>query len=348
MPKKHYTTLGLTDNASPDEINKAFKKLALKHHPDRDGGSEQQFKDINEAHAILSNPTKKKEYDMIGDNPHHQFPRTHHATNFPFHFQNAHFSNGFFNHSSKPQNVHKKKPNLQIVKHLAVSLSDAYAGCSQHITIDCDQICSCVTTCNVCNGKGIVEKHITQQLGNARFVQILKSTCTVCTKGTVVNNEECSLCQNKRCVSVKKKLELKLPPNTFHDFTTSIQHPYVSDTTIVVKCIITLPKGFQRQGNNLVYVQRISLLQSLIGSKYEVHHPSGEKIVVDYTNKNDTIKPDTCITMPGKGVHPKSNFVVKFELVFPTRRKKLCYDESTEAIGAFEHAYDKLFGSDDL
>jgi len=67
--KDYYQTLGVSKSASPEEIKKAYRKLALKYHPDRnqgDKGAEAKFKDISEAYAVLSDPEKKKKYDMFG------------------------------------------------------------------------------------------------------------------------------------------------------------------------------------------------------------------------------------------------------------------------------------------
>ena len=66
MPKKsYYDILGVKKSASADEIKKAFRKLARKHHPDA-GGDEETFKEINEAYEVLSDPEKKKQYDTFG------------------------------------------------------------------------------------------------------------------------------------------------------------------------------------------------------------------------------------------------------------------------------------------
>lgn len=64
----HYTTLGVDKNASPDDIQKAFRKAAMKHHPDR-GGDAGKFQELNEAYSTLSDPQKKAEYDMAAQNP---------------------------------------------------------------------------------------------------------------------------------------------------------------------------------------------------------------------------------------------------------------------------------------
>jgi len=68
MPKDYYDILGVPHNATLDEIKKAYRKLALKYHPDRNKskGVEEKFKEINEAYAVLSDPEKRKQYDMYG------------------------------------------------------------------------------------------------------------------------------------------------------------------------------------------------------------------------------------------------------------------------------------------
>lgn len=66
--KNYYETLGIAKNASPEEIKQAYRRLAMKHHPDKGGadGSEAKFKEINEAYQVLSDPQKKSMYDQFG------------------------------------------------------------------------------------------------------------------------------------------------------------------------------------------------------------------------------------------------------------------------------------------
>lgn len=73
--KDYYKTLGIGKNASTDEIKKAFRKLAFRYHPDKNQGNkeaEEQFKQINEAYAVLSDPQKRQQYDLMGDARFHQ------------------------------------------------------------------------------------------------------------------------------------------------------------------------------------------------------------------------------------------------------------------------------------
>jgi chaperone protein DnaJ len=70
MSKNHYETLGVNKNASADEIKKAYKKMAMKYHPDRnkgDSSAEKKFKEVNEAYQVLGDATKKKNYDQFGN-----------------------------------------------------------------------------------------------------------------------------------------------------------------------------------------------------------------------------------------------------------------------------------------
>ena len=73
--KDYYEALGVAKDASADDIKKAFRKLAVKYHPDRNQGdtaAEEKFKEINEAYAVLSDPEKRKKYDTFGSSDFHQ------------------------------------------------------------------------------------------------------------------------------------------------------------------------------------------------------------------------------------------------------------------------------------
>jgi len=89
----YYSALGVGRNASPDEIKSAYRKLAMKHHPDR-GGDEKKFKEISEAYDVLSDPQKKNIFDLGGDPRGQAHHGHHHAQNGPFEF---HFGSGNWN-----------------------------------------------------------------------------------------------------------------------------------------------------------------------------------------------------------------------------------------------------------
>ena len=64
--RDYYEVLGVSKDASPDEIKKAFRRLAVQHHPDKEGGEEAKFKEINEAYEVLKDSEKRKRYDQFG------------------------------------------------------------------------------------------------------------------------------------------------------------------------------------------------------------------------------------------------------------------------------------------
>src|SRR5580698_3520908 len=66
MPKDYYTILGITKTATEDEIKRAYRKLAHQYHPDKSGGDDKKFKEINEAYQILSDKNKRAQYDRFG------------------------------------------------------------------------------------------------------------------------------------------------------------------------------------------------------------------------------------------------------------------------------------------
>src|SRR5690349_11288849 len=68
MAKDYYEILGVPKTASADEVKKAFRELAHQHHPDKQGGTDAKFKEINEAYQVLGNPDKRKQYDQFGAN----------------------------------------------------------------------------------------------------------------------------------------------------------------------------------------------------------------------------------------------------------------------------------------
>lgn len=88
----YYSTLGIGRNASQEEIKKAYKKQSMAHHPDRTGGDDSKFKQINEAYQTLNNPQKKQMYDQFGTTDPNQ--HRYNSQNFEFNFNGSPFSGG--------------------------------------------------------------------------------------------------------------------------------------------------------------------------------------------------------------------------------------------------------------
>lgn len=343
--KDYYSVLGVSKDSSIEEIKKSYKKLALKHHPDR-GGNPETFKEINEAHDVLSDPQKKQRYDMGGDdlNFSDMFGMGGggggHSPFTPF--MNSFFRSDMFHPNQQRQS------HIRIERQINVTLKEAYNGCDKVIEVVIEDKCkACDTTCASCRGRGHIEKVITQKQGFTIFTQKQLVRCEVCNgSGTSKNRSNitsCDVCNGTKKIIVKNKFKVSLPKRTFHNFTTNIKHPTLDNYIIQVNVNIDFPEHFTRQNNDLCYIKEVSILDCLLGTRFEIEHPSGESVVVDYTKKNETIRPCTCITMPGKGVHPNSNFLVKFEVKFPLRRNILEADDQQQAFNNFKENYIKFF-----
>lgn len=120
----YYSTLGLNKNASKQDIRKAYKKLSMRHHPDR-GGDENQFKKINEAYSILSDPQKRAAYD----NPQPRFNSSNFGGGNPFGGNYDNIFHEFFRQAAQPHHYNNRvQRNKDIRLTYEISLEDCYTG----------------------------------------------------------------------------------------------------------------------------------------------------------------------------------------------------------------------------
>lgn len=154
---KFYELLGVPKNASTDEIKKAFKKKALKAHPDK-GGDLEHFKELNLAHEVLSNPEKREIYDQYGEEGLREG-----GGGGPGGFGDIFDLFGMGGRGGgKPSGPKKGKPVLHPVK---ATLEDLYNGKTSKVVVNRERICSkcegrggkagAVVTCSGCKGKGM-------------------------------------------------------------------------------------------------------------------------------------------------------------------------------------------------
>lgn len=210
----YYETLGLKKGASEEEIKKAYRKLALDLHPDRNPDNkeaEEKFKEINEAYAVLSDPEKRRSYDRFGMRDRdaaRQGPP-------PDEFFNNVFRGGFAGFQKGPRPT---KGN-DLKKEVQVSLSDAILGTQIPLYLSFPDVClSCEgrghekgDTCGVCKGSGGEE--VVQ--GNFRTLSI----CRACRGSGEFPGPSCVSCNGEKTVPGEKKLKITVPPGTKHGAT---------------------------------------------------------------------------------------------------------------------------------
>ena len=225
--RDYYEVLGVDKSAGEDEIKKAYRKLAMKYHPDRnpdDKEAEEKFKEINEAYEVLSDPDKKSKYDQFG---HDAFDPNMGGAGFGGAgfggFEDmfgdifgSMFGGGFSGGGASRQNVRQKGRDLRV--NLTLSFEDAVFGCKKEIKIRRTETCdtcagkgavndSDIKTCDKCHGTGQVR--VTQQslFGTVQTVK----TCDECngTGKEIVN--PCKTCGGTGNVKKQRTLSIRIP-----------------------------------------------------------------------------------------------------------------------------------------
>ena len=208
--KNYYEILEVDKSASADEIKKAYRKLAVKYHPDKQTGNEEKFKEISEAYETLSDPQKRRSYDTTGSqggfNP---------FGGDPFSDFNDMFNGMFHRNNSQPRQHINIRPDVSL--RVELTIKELYTGTSKvlnYTTQDFCQECSgqggSLTKCSTCNGTG---QHVLRQ----GFFTI-QSPCGSCQgRGSLVNQAStCNSCKGKGSKSNETKQTISFPPGMGH------------------------------------------------------------------------------------------------------------------------------------
>ncbi len=230
MASDYYETLGVAKGASADDLKKAYRKLAIKFHPDKNPGdksAEDKFKQISEAYEILSDPKKKSMYDQFGHEAFTRGPRggagTAGAGGFhdPFDVFSQVFgktaSGGIFDElfgaSAKKQSVSKDGADIRY--DLEIDFEDAVYGADKKVKINKMDACprcggngcepgSARGKCPRCNGSG--------QISFTQGFFSMRQPCPVC-KGTGQQNKTpCVRCSGEGRMKVERELQIHIPP----------------------------------------------------------------------------------------------------------------------------------------
>jgi DnaJ-class molecular chaperone len=288
---KLYEVLGISKNCTQDEIKSAYRKLAIKHHPDK-GGNAEIFKTISAAYEVLGDEQKRQEYDTFGDSGK---PPEHHTDFF------SQFFGGGFPFQQRQEHVKEYE--------IHVSLKETFLGCKKSIHLKIDKLC-CQITCPKCKGSGMV----TQMIKHGMMTQIMNSTCDVCIgKGNIVNTgTNCLKCNGKglyqetACVNIqieKSIQEGKLVTELFNE-------------KIIFKIIVDEDENFKRIGNNLLFNHTLTFCESIIGKCIDIPFFSGNFII--NTSQFGIIEPGKEYIIVGKGMTSEGNLLLKFNIIYPT------------------------------
>lgn len=277
--KDYYRILSVDRNVTEEEIKKAYRKLALKYHPDRnpgDKGSEEKFKEINEAYSCLSDPQKRANYDSFGTAAGMGAGVGDFASPFEDIFEDF-FGDFFGTFGGKRKARPTKGSDLRY--DLDINLKEAVFGTEKIIEIPQWETCATckgtgakdsksILTCPTCKGAG----HVRLQQG---FFSISR-TCSNCNGYGRIITEPCKECSGNGKIRKKKTISLNVPPGVDTGIRLKVSGegeaggfggPH-GDLYIVIN--VTPHPFFKKKGNDLMCEVPISFTQAVLGAEIEV------------------------------------------------------------------------------
>ena len=283
--RDYYEVLGVSKTATQDEIKSAFRKLAKKYHPDinKDKDAPEKFKECQEAYAVLSDETKRKQYDQFGhaafDNNGAGFnPGGFDFSNFDFGDIFDDIFGGGFGFGGRSSTRARKGRDL--LKIISITFDEAVNGCLKEVELDIYEDChkchgqggSGSKTCPTCHGKGQVTQEQRTMFGS--FMS--KSTCSTCNgKGTIFENT-CNECKGTGKIKkhVVKKVRVPAGINTGNQLCIEgAGEMGVSggpNGDIYLEFSVKDHPIYHRQGNDIYLELPISVTDAILGCKKEV------------------------------------------------------------------------------
>jgi DnaJ homolog subfamily A member 2 len=336
---KYYDLLGVQRNATDDEIKKSYRKLAMKHHPDRNPNNKEEnetkFKEISTAYEVLKDKEKRKLYDEMGEEGIKNMNGGGGGGN-PFDiFENIFGGRGGFGGGGGGfSRSHRVRRGKDRVEELPIELEDLYNNTVKKIDIKQKVICldctgsgakssSYIKECTGCGGKGMVMKII--NIGPC-MMQQATARCDKCMgQGRMVDPAGiCGICKGNKIVvknkvinlpiekGMKDKKRITIPDLAHHDPNADEQ----GDLILIIN-ILEHPK-FKRQGFNLIIDKNILLSEALCGVKFKLYHLDARELII----KTDAIiKPNEEYKISKEGL-AKDNYnygdlIIRFNIVFP-------------------------------
>ena len=336
MGADYYSILGVERSADENTIKKAYRKLAMKYHPDKNPDNkdaENKFKEAARAYEVLGNPEKRSRYDRFGESGVDGYG---HSAGFGD--VNDIFSafgdifGDFFGGGQRRQSRNRPRRGADLRYVLEVDLKEVLSGTKKEIGFDCEQTCEAcsgsgaeegtqVETCGTCGGQG----QVVRQQG---FFH-MQTTCPTCSgQGTVIKNP-CKVCRGSGRELIHRTLEIDVPAGI--DNGTQLRltgegeagHLGGPAGDLYVELSVKPHKDYYREGNDLISHLNMSYTEALLGTSIEVETLEGKE-TVDVPRGTATGEK---LLLKGHGVPslrggPRGHLVYQVEVEFPQKLKK--------------------------
>lgn len=316
MAKNYYEVLGVDKKATNDDIKKAFRKLAQKHHPDK-GGDEAKFKEITEAYSILSDEKRRREYDNYGQsfggggggfggfdfngfqNGNVEFDLSDLFEGFGDMFGGARGGTG------------RTKRGRDISIDIEVTFKESILGATRKVLITkvgkCDT-CNAtgakpgteMSTCTTCNGAGRVHETRNSPFGTFASVR----ACPTCEGAGKIPKEKCTVCSGRGVLKREEEIKIAIPAGM--DNGEMIRMPGLGEAVkngvsgdLYVKVHVKPHLLFRKQGLNLIMDVPVKLTDALLGTQVVVETVEGKKLDVKVPPMTAT---EETLRLKGRGV----------------------------------------------
>jgi len=298
--RDYYEVLGVGKNASDDEIKKAYRRAAVKYHPDKDGGDEVKFKEASEAYEVLKDSQKRQRYDQfghagVGGNGSGSASGGPFGGFGGFNGQNINFDFGdgglgdifgqFFGGGGRSQ---RPRRGQDVEVSMQLTFEEAVFGVEEKIQIEMNDECShChgttvepgydLKTCPVCHGAGQINRAM-----NTIFGPIQQTvTCETCGGSGKVPEKVCSVCHGKGVERRKRTINLKVPAGIDDGATIrlsghgeAISKGEKGDLYVHIR--VKAHKKFTREGDIILSEEHIGMIDAALGTEIDIETVDGK------------------------------------------------------------------------
>lgn len=295
----YYELLGVSKGASDDEIKKAFRKLAVKYHPDKEGGDEAKFKEINEAYEVLKDKQKRQRYDQFGHagvggsgagagNPFEGFQGFGgNGQGFEFNFGDGGLGDIFGQFFGGGQAQRGPQRGRDVETQVTLSFEDAVFGVEKKLKLTMEDECShckgstvepgsSMKTCDSCKGAG-------QQVRvmNTMFGPIQQAvTCEKCHGRGKVPEKVCTVCHGRGTERREQDITVKIPAGIDDGATIRLRERGEAMAAgprgdLYVHVRVKAHKKFTREGDLILSEEHVGMVDAALGCEIDVETVDG-------------------------------------------------------------------------